>query len=70
MSESEEIISLQTQVTHLQRHIEQQDAEMYQMSLRIDKLSELVKQQTEQIKSLNERGAGGDMPANEKPPHY
>lgn len=70
MSATEEIIELQTQVAHLQRHVEEQDAEMYQMSLRIDKLSELVKQQTEQIKSLNERGGGGDMPANEKPPHY
>lgn len=69
MTESEEIIQLQTQLAHLQRHIEAQDAEMYKMSLRVDKLSELLKQQNAQIKALNEQG-GGDMPADEKPPHY
>ena len=65
----ESIIELQTQVAHLQRHIEGQDAEMYKLSLRVDKLVELLQRQTEQIKALNEGGAG-DMPANEKPPHY
>ncbi|ADE53240.1 SlyX family protein [Coraliomargarita akajimensis] len=70
MMSDELIIELQTQVAHLQRHIEGQDAEMYKLSLRVDKLVELLQQQNEQIKALNERGGGGDMPANEKPPHY
>ena len=70
MSHSKEIIDLQTRVTLMQRHIESQDAEMYKMSLRMDKLAESVRQQVEQIKALNERSGGGDMPADEKPPHY
>lgn len=70
MTDSKEIIDLQTRVTLMQRHIESQDAEMYKMSLRMDKLAESVRQQVEQIKALNERSGGGDMPADEKPPHY
>lgn len=70
MSDSELIIELQTQVAHMQRHIEEQDAEMYKLSMRVEKLAELVKQQNAQIKALNGRDGAGEMPANEKPPHY
>ena len=70
MTDSEQIVDLQSQVAHLQRHIEAQDAEMYKLSLRVDKLAKILKQQDEQIKALNERSGGGEMPADEKPPHY
>ncbi len=70
MSDSEPIIELQTQIAHMQRHIEEQDAEMYKLTMRVDQLAKLIKQQDAQLKALNERGGGGDMPANEKPPHY
>ena len=70
MPDSEPIIELQTQIAHMQRHIEEQDAEMYKLTMRVDQLAKLVKQQDAQLKALNERGGAGDMPANEKPPHY
>lgn len=70
MSEDEQIIELQTQVVHLQRHVEEQDAEMYKLSMRLDRLMKKLTEQEAQIQALNERSGGGDMPANEKPPHY
>ena len=70
MADNQEIIELQTQVAHLQRHVEEQDAEMYKLSMRIDRLLKQLSEQEAQIKALNERSGGGDMPANEKPPHY
>lgn len=70
MSDDEPIIELQTQVAHLQRHVEEQDAEMYKLSMRLDRLMKKLAEQETQIKALSERSGGGDMPANEKPPHY
>ncbi len=70
MSDNEQIIELQAQVAHLQRHVEEQDAEMYKLSMRMDRLLKKLTEQETQIKALNERSGGGDMPANEKPPHY
>ena len=69
MSEHEQIIELQTQIAHLQRHVEEQDAEMYKLSMRLDRLLKKLSEQESQLKALSER-SGGDMPANEKPPHY
>lgn len=70
MSDDEQIIELQTQVAHLQRHVEEQDAEMYKLSMRLDRLHKKLTEQEAQIKALNERSGAGDMSANEKPPHY
>jgi uncharacterized coiled-coil protein SlyX len=72
MSHLESIIALQTQLTHLERHIAEQDAEFYQLSKRVDALSQLVQMQKAQISALSSGGVAGagDMPANEKPPHY
>lgn len=70
MSDNEQIIELEAQVAHLQRHVEEQDAEMYKLSMRMDRLLKKLTEQETQIKALNERSGGGDMPANEKPPHY
>jgi uncharacterized coiled-coil protein SlyX len=72
MSDAESITELQTQLTHLERHITEQDAEFYQLAKRVDALSKLVQMQKVQIESLVERGSSGagEMPADEKPPHY
>lgn len=68
MSENEPIIELQRKLTHLERHVEEQDAEQYRLAQKVEKLTQLVQRQNEKIKSLE--GAEGSMPADEKPPHY
>jgi uncharacterized coiled-coil protein SlyX len=66
---------LQSRLTHLEKHIEEQDAEMYQLSKRVDALVKVAKEQKAQLASLaslSESGAAGSggLPADEKPPHY
>lgn len=72
MSDTESITELQSQLTHLERHIAEQDAEFYQLAKRVDALSQLVQRQKAQIDALSTGGVAGagDMPADEKPPHY
>lgn len=60
---------LESQLTHLQRHVEQQDREMMAMGDRIRRLESELKITRLRIGSLEE-GSGGGAPANEKPPHY
>ncbi|MFT4901743.1 MAG: putative coiled-coil protein SlyX [Lentimonas sp.] len=70
MSDSESIEVLQFKLTHLEKHIAEQDGEIYQLSKRVDQLAKLLQAQRLQLESLNRGGHGGDMPADEKPPHY
>ena len=72
MSDAESITELQSQLTHLERHIAEQDAEFYQLAKRVDALSQLVQIQKTQINALSSGGVASadDMPADEKPPHY
>ncbi len=72
MSDTESIIALQTQLTHVEQHIAEQDAEFYQLAKRVDALGQLVQLQKAQINALSSGGVAGagDMPADEKPPHY
>lgn len=72
MSDAESIIALQSQLAHMERHTAEQDAEFYQLAKRVDALSQLVQLQKAQISALSSGGVAGagDMPADEKPPHY
>jgi uncharacterized coiled-coil protein SlyX len=72
MQESELITQLQSQLAHLERHVLEQDTEFYQLAKRVDALNKLVQLQRAQLSALaSETVPGaGDMPANEKPPHY
>ena len=72
MSDLDSISELQSQLAHLERHIAEQDAEFYQLAKRVDALSQLVQRQKVQLNALSSGGVAGagDMPANEKPPHY
>jgi uncharacterized coiled-coil protein SlyX len=63
-------IELQSQIAHLQRHIENQDAEIYKFAKRIDRMDQLLKLQSDQIKSLSERGVDSSSSSSELPPHY
>jgi uncharacterized coiled-coil protein SlyX len=72
MSDVESITELQTKLAHLERHINDQDAEFYRMAQRVDSLSKMVQLQKGQINALSAGGSSGadEMPADEKPPHY
>ena len=72
MPDSDPITELQSQLAHLERHVSEQDAEFYQLAKRVDALSQLVQLQKAQLGALSSGGVAGagDMPADEKPPHY
>lgn len=73
MSNSIELLQLlESRIAHLQKHVEEQDAEIFQLSKRIDTLVKVAKEQKAQLAAvaeLNSSNTGG-MPADEKPPHY
>ena len=72
MSNSDPIEDLQSRVAFLEKHVTEQDAEMYQLSKRIDSLVKVAKEQKAQLAAVAEINSqsSGDMPADEKPPHY
>lgn len=66
------IEALEARIAYLEKHIEEQDAEMYQLTKRVDNLVKVAKAQKEQLAAIAELSSQnpGDMPADEKPPHY
>lgn len=66
----DEIRGLQERIAHLEKHIEEQDAEVYQHSKRIDSLVRQLKKMESRLEALDQSDGGGNMPADEKPPHY
>jgi uncharacterized coiled-coil protein SlyX len=73
MSQDPEYSTLiDTRLAFLEKHVAEQDAEIYQMSKRIDTLVKVAKEQKAQLAAVAELSSGnpGDMPADEKPPHY
>ena len=72
MSKSDLIEDLQSRIAFLEKHVTEQDAEMYQLSKRIDSLVKVAKEQKAQLAAVAELNSqsAGEMPADEKPPHY
>ncbi len=72
MSKSDLIEDLQSRIAFLEKHVTEQDAEMYKLSKRVDSLVKAAKEQKAQLAAVAERNSqsAGDMPADEKPPHY
>jgi uncharacterized coiled-coil protein SlyX len=72
MSDFDSIQDLQTRVAFLEKHVAEQDAEMYQLSKRIDTLVKVAREQKSQLAAVAElnSSSAADMPADEKPPHY
>ena len=73
MSESQETYqSLETRIAFLEKHVAEQDAEMYLLSKRVDTLVKIAKEQKAQLAAMAELNSqsAGNMPADEKPPHY
>ena len=72
MIESNLLKDLQLRIAFLEKHVTEQDAEMYQLSKRINGLVKAAKEQKAQLAAVAELNlqSAGDMPADEKPPHY
>ena len=72
MSKSDPIEDLQSRISFLEKHVTEQDTEMYQLSKRIDSLVKVAKEQKAQLAAVAELNSQSavDMPADEKPPHY
>ena len=72
MSKSDLIEDLQSRIALLEKHVTEQDAEIYKLSKRIDSLVKVAKEQKAQLAAVAELNSqsAGDMPADEKPPHY
>jgi uncharacterized coiled-coil protein SlyX len=66
------IEDLQSRIAFLEKHVESQDAEIYQLAKRVDALVKAAKEQNAQLAALSGFGSGsaGESPADEKPPHY
>ncbi len=62
-----QIQDLQIKQTFLERHIEEQDRVIYAMQSDLEKLRKEIENLKQRADANSE---GGDMPANEKPPHY
>lgn len=72
MSNSATYNAFEQRLQKMEKHIQEQDTEIYRLSKRVDKLVNALKVQKLQVEALAEGGAGGadTMPADEKPPHY
>lgn len=70
MSDLEAIEELQMKLSHLEKHIGEQDSEIYRLSKRVDQLVQAIQSQKLQMEALARGGSAGDAPADEKPPHY
>ncbi|MBL6919401.1 MAG: SlyX family protein [Puniceicoccaceae bacterium] len=72
MSKSDLIEDLQSRIAFLEKHVTEQDTEMYQLSKRIDSLVKVAKEQKAQLVAVAELNSQSavDMPVDEKPPHY
>jgi uncharacterized coiled-coil protein SlyX len=70
-TQQESIDTLQSRIAHLEKHLEAQDAEIYQLAKRVDTLVKVAKEQKAQLAAVAEFSSGqGDVPADERPPHY
>ncbi|MGJ8639485.1 MAG: SlyX family protein [Opitutaceae bacterium] len=72
MSEEATVDQLRTKLHNLEKHVIEQDTEIYRLSKRVDSLVNALQVQKLQIEALAQNGASGadTMPADEKPPHY
>ena len=67
MIKSDLLEELQLRIAFLEKHVTEQDAEMYQLSKRIDGLVKAAKEQKAQLAAVAELNSqsAGDMPADE-----
>ncbi|HLP03098.1 MAG TPA: SlyX family protein [Opitutaceae bacterium] len=62
------LANLETRHAFLERHVAQQDRAMLEMAERIDRLEARLRHMAERAEQQG--SPGGDLPLDEKPPHY
>jgi uncharacterized coiled-coil protein SlyX len=63
--------ALEIKIAFLEKHIEEQDRVMYDLSRQMDRLERQVTRLTELVKGNAEAGPSGPAsPGDERPPHY
>lgn len=70
MPDSDKAITVHDKLALLERHVEQQDAEIWRLTQRVDQLTVYLRQQQAALEEISGRTGGEIAPANEKPPHY
>lgn len=70
MPEADEVFETRQKLDLLERHVAEQDAEIWRLTQRVDQLTKFLRQQSEQLQELSGRTGGDIAPADEKPPHY
>ncbi|WP_309386759.1 SlyX family protein [Cerasicoccus frondis] len=66
MDDQDAIVRLESQLAHLQRHVEEQDREIYRQGEIINRLVQESKKLRERMQDMAD---SKDIP-NERPPHY
>ncbi|TVP80221.1 MAG: hypothetical protein EA353_04350 [Puniceicoccaceae bacterium] len=63
---------LASRITALERHVTEQDTEIYRLAQKVDALIKVAKDQKAQLAAIAELSSSSadEMPADEKPPHY
>jgi len=69
MNEEERLIALERALAMVQRHLEQQDLEMYRMSQRMEELQQQLELQKQFLRGLTENQEPAP-PHDTRPPHY
>jgi len=69
MNEEERLIALESAIITMQRHLEQQDLEMYRMSQRMEELQQQLELQKQFLRCLTENEEPAP-PHDTRPPHY
>lgn len=65
-TDHERFTDLESRIAHLERHLEQQDREMFKQSERLA----LLTRELTALKGRFENHGESGLPAQEKPPHY
>lgn len=66
-----DLISVEEKLTHLEKHVAEQDVEIYRLRRQLDDASKAVSKLSERVKELEGGGSDGiGPPADERPPHY
>jgi len=64
------IDELESQLTQLQRHVTEQDNEIYRLSRRLDQQNQVVSALKLRLESFASGRGGSESIPHEKPPHY
>lgn len=66
----ERLINIETKISFQEDQFEELNKTVYQQQQKIERLEAICQSLAQHIQSLSAARNDGDMPANERPPHY